>query len=79
MFRLKKTLYGLKQSPTAWYNRIETYFWKERFQKYPCEHTLFTKIEDGGKILIVFLYVDDLIYTRNCTSLFENFKNIYDD
>jgi len=27
-----------------------------------------------GKILIVGLYVDDLIYTRNCEELFEDFK-----
>jgi hypothetical protein len=30
---------------------------------------------DGGKILIVSLYVDDLIYTGNDTSLIEEFKN----
>jgi hypothetical protein len=29
------------------------------------EPTLYTKIDHEGKILIVFLYVDDMIYTNN--------------
>ena len=74
MYKLKKALYGLKQAPRAWYNRIETYFLKKGFKKCPYEHTLFIKIENGGKMLIVCLYVDDLIYTRNNTTMFESFK-----
>ena len=64
MYKLKKTLYGLKQAPQAWYSRrIDAYFLKKGFKK--CEHTLFVKIGDGGKMLIVYLYVDDLINTGN--------------
>ena len=74
VYKLKKALYGLKQAPRAWYNRIETYFLKQGFQKCPYEHTLFIKVEDGGKMLIVCLYVDDLIYTGNNTAMFEIFK-----
>lgn len=74
VYRLKKALYGLKQAPRAWYNHIETYFLKEGFQKCLYEHTLFIKIEDGGNMLIVCLYVDDLIYTGSNTAMFESFK-----
>ena len=74
VYRLKKALYGLKQAPRAWYNCIETYFLKEGFQKCPYEHTFFIKVEDGGKMLIVCLYVDDLIYTGSNTAMFESFK-----
>jgi hypothetical protein len=74
VYKLKNALYGLKQIPRAWYNRIETYFLKEGFQKCPYEHTFFIKIEDGGKMLIVCLYVDDLIYTGNNTTMFGSFK-----
>lgn len=34
----------------------------------------FIRIEDEGKMLMVCLYVDDLIYTRNDRAMFENFK-----
>lgn len=74
VYRLKKALYGLKQAPRAWYSRIESYFIKEGFNKCPYEHTLFIKTAEGGKILIVCLYVDDLIYTGNDATMFEQFK-----
>ena len=35
---------------------------------------MFVKIRDKGKILMVYLYVDDLIFTGNCASMFEEFK-----
>ncbi|CAL9002860.1 unnamed protein product [Prunus brigantina] len=74
VYRLKKALYGLKQAPRAWYSRIEAYFIKEGFTKCPYEHTLFIKTAGGGKILIVCLYVDDLIFTGNDEVMFEQFK-----
>ena len=75
VYRLKKALYGLKQAPRAWYSRIETYFMEEGFTKCPYKHTLFIKTAGGGKILIVCLYVDDLIFTGNDDMLFAQFKN----
>ena len=50
------------------------FFLNEGFNKCPYEHTLYTKIEDGGKIVIVCLYVDDLIYTGSDKILLEKFK-----
>ena len=74
VYRLKKALYGLKQAPRAWYSRIEAYFIKEGFTKCPYEHTLFIKTAGGGKILIVCLYVDDLIFTGNDQLMLEQLK-----
>ncbi|GLT50492.1 hypothetical protein SLA2020_239750 [Shorea laevis] len=74
VYRLKKALYGLKQAPRAWYSRIDAYFLKEGFQKCPYEHTLYIKFGDGGKLIIVCLYVDDLIYTGNDLGMLEKFK-----
>ena len=65
MYRLKKTLYGLKQAPRAWYNRIDTNLIKSGFSRSQNEPTLYTKTDQQGKILIVCLYVDDMIYTGN--------------
>jgi len=44
------------------------------FDKCPHEHTLFVKQSKEGKILIVSLHVDDLIYTVNDEAMFEKFK-----
>lgn len=74
MYKLKKALYGLKQAPRAWYNKIEEYFMEEGFRECEYEHTLFVKSEAEGRILIVSLYVDDLIFTGNDASMCEDFK-----
>lgn len=74
VYKLKKTLYGLKQAPRAWYSRIESYCTREGFEKCPYEHTLFVKIGDRGRILMVCLYVDNLIFTGNDQSMFDVFK-----
>lgn len=74
VYKLRKALYGLKQAPRAWYSRIEAYFIKEGFERCQCEHTLFIKSEEGGKMLIVSLYVDDLIFTGNDEDMFAKFK-----
>ena len=75
MYRLKKALYELKQSSRAWYSRIELYFAKEGFERCPYKHILFIKAGEGGKILIVCLYVDDLIFTGNDEHMFVEFKH----
>ncbi|KAH9799278.1 hypothetical protein KPL71_000300 [Citrus sinensis] len=74
VYKLKKALCGLKQAPRAWYSHIDAYFLKEGFRKCPYEHTLYIKIGDDGKMLMVCLYVDDLIYTGNDIVMFEKFK-----
>ena len=79
VYRLKKALYGLKQAPRAWYSRIEAYFLKVGFSKCPYEHTLFVKSGEHGRLLIVCLYVDDLIFTGNCPIMFEEFKRSMTD
>jgi len=47
---------------------------KEGFEKCDYEHTLFIKTRKEGKVLIVSLYVDDLIFTRNDELMFREFK-----
>jgi hypothetical protein len=74
VYKLKKALYGLRQAPRAWYSKIESYFCVEKFDKCSYEPTLFVKNGLKGKILIVSLYVDDLIYTGNDTKMVEEFK-----
>ena len=75
IYKLHKALYGLKQAPRAWFNRIETYFLKEGFQRCDSEQTLFTKKNAAGKIIIVSIYVDDLIFTGDDKNMMCDFKN----
>ena len=74
VLRLKKALYGLKQAPRAWYTRIDSYFQENGFLKCPYEPTLYIKSDSHDHMLIVCLYVDDLIFTGNDSSMVAAFK-----
>ena len=63
MYRLKNALYGLKQALRAWYSRIDSYITENGFHISESEPNLYTKVDEKVKMLIVFLYVDDLIFT----------------
>ena len=74
VYKLHKALYGLKQAPRAWFSRIESYFVSEGFQQSQNEQTLFFKWSKEGKILIISVYADDLIYTGNDELMMNHFK-----
>lgn len=75
VYKLQKALYGLKQAPRAWFSRIEAHFISEGFQRCYSEQTLFIKWNKEGKILIVSVYVDDLIFTGDDELMMSEFKN----
>jgi hypothetical protein len=64
VYRLKKSLYGLKHAPRAWNNWIYFYLIRDGFSRRNKKPTLiYTKVNWHGQISIVFLYVNDMIYT----------------
>jgi hypothetical protein len=62
--KLKKSLYGIKQDPIAWYRRIDSHLINGGFNKSNSEPTLYTKVNKQGRILIVCLYVNDMVFTE---------------
>lgn len=75
VYKLHKALYGLKQAPRAWFSRIEAHFIGEGFQRCQSEQTLFMKRSREGKIIVVSVYVDDLIFTGDDEVMLSEFKN----
>ena len=63
--KLQKSLYGLKQSPRAWFERFTKVIKGEEFSQGQSDHTLFIKRSPGGKITVLIVYVDDIIVTGN--------------
>ena len=63
VYRLKKALCGLKQAPWTWNARIDGYLHQNDFTKCPYEHAIYMKRNHQGEFLIIYLYVDDLLYT----------------
>ncbi len=58
--RLKKTLYGLNQTPRAWSNKIGQYLVTSGFQTSNASFSLHVKKTNHGVVVIV-IYVNDLI------------------
>lgn len=79
VYRLKKALYGLKQAPRAWYNKIDGHFRSHGYVRSTTEHTLYRKVIEDGKSILISLYVDDIIYTSNSVTLIEQFKKEMED
>ena len=61
--KLKKALYGLKQATRAWYKRTDRYLSNLGFLKNDADSNLYFKVINGDALILV-LYVDDLILTR---------------
>jgi len=55
-------LYELKQASHAWYTRIYNYLTRLGFTKSEVDLNLYSIMVEG-KLLIIVLYVDDLIFT----------------
>lgn len=62
--RLKKSIYGLKQSPRAWFGRFTMAMKKYGFKQSNSDHTLFLK-RRGKLVTCLSIYVDDMIITGN--------------
>jgi hypothetical protein len=66
--RLHKSLYGLKQTPRAWYNRFTTYLLSLGFVEAKADTSLFI-FHRGANTAYLLLCVDDVILTASSTTL----------
>lgn len=61
VYKLKKTLYGLKKTPRAWYGRLTEYLLQIVFKRGEVDKTLFIQ-KFKGNIIICQIYVDEIIF-----------------
>jgi len=57
---LKKSLYGLKQSPRQWYKRFDFYVHSIGFKRSEFDHCLYFQQHDNNCVFLL-LYVDDML------------------
>ena len=62
--RLHKAIYGLKQSPRAWFGKFSEVVLKFGLRHCHSDHSVFSYTSDRGKILLI-VYVNDIIITRD--------------
>lgn len=73
VYRLDKALYGLRQAPRAWNTKLDTTLKKIGFRQSPLEHGLYAR-GDGGRRLLVGVYVDDLVIVGGDSIMIDKFK-----
>ena len=59
--KLQKSLYRLKHSPCAWFDRFVKFAIKCGYKQCQSDHTLFVKFSAEEKVAILIVYVDDII------------------
>ena len=73
VWKLHKSIYGLKQSPLCWYKKMLTALERFGFQKASAEHGVFYLSNDKGHCMLG-LYVDDLIIAGSSDAAISDVK-----
>ena len=60
--KLKKALYGLRQAPRVWFDKLNSALYSWGFKNSKCDASLFFR-RNSAEIIIVLVYVDDIIVT----------------
>jgi hypothetical protein len=71
--KLKKSLYGLKQSPRMWYQKFDTYILRLGFTRSKANHYVYFKLV-GDHFAYVILYVDDMLLIGNNKEIIKEVK-----
>jgi hypothetical protein len=75
VLRLKKTLYGLKQSGRRWYQKLSSIFDSLKFSKCSVDQAVFYKQDKSkNELTVVAVHVDDCTIAASSLSLIEDFK-----
>ena len=71
--KLKKSLYGLKQSPRQWYKRFDSFMLSHDFKWSNYDSCVYLKTVNGS-IIYLLLYVDDILITAKVKSKIAKLK-----
>jgi len=73
VYKLQRALYGLKQSPRAWYDRLKIFLLAQSFKMGCVDKTLFL-MRSGTDFLLVQIYVNDTIFGGSSHALVSKFS-----
>eukprot|EP00253_Pinus_taeda_P005953 PITA_05953 len=72
-YKLKKSLYGLKQSPRMWYQKFDTFILGLDFTRSKAYHCVYFQLISDLVIYLV-LYVDDMLLVGNDKEIIQDLK-----
>ncbi|GKC05160.1 transposable element, partial [Tanacetum coccineum] len=59
--KIRKSLYGLKQSPRQWYKRFDSFMVQHGFSRSAYDCCVYHKRAPSGSLIYLLLYVDDML------------------
>ena len=74
VYKLKRALYGLKQTPRAWYDRLTAYPTEHGFKRGSADTTFFIR-KDKNSFVVAQIYVDDIVFGATNDYLVHSFAD----
>lgn len=74
--RLKKSLYGLKQSPRQWYKKFDSFMIQIGFTRCEYSYCVYVKSLEDGSYIFLLLYVDDMLIVAKSMVEVNMLKNL---
>jgi hypothetical protein len=73
VYKMKRSLYGINQSPRMWCQTFDTYILSLGFVRSKVDHCIYSK-EEGGDFIYVALYDDDKLLIGNNMNVIKEVK-----
>ena len=73
--KLRKALYGLRESPRTWYKYLDEYLTKIKFKRSNVDYCLYTQGQRLDQVYLL-IYVDDLLICSKSKKKIKNLKRV---
>ena len=74
VWRLRKSLYGLKQAGRCWHEKLHEVLTKLGFDRLVCEHSVWVYLRDGVRVIIP-VFVDDITIAAKSKDAIQRVKD----
>nr|GEX42943.1 copia protein [Tanacetum cinerariifolium] len=78
IYKLKKSLYSLKQASKAWYDRLKVFLVKHEYKMGMVDNKLLTK-KKSSILIIVQINVNNIIFGSTCQDICDEFDKLMHD
>lgn len=75
VYKLKKSLYDLKQTARPWYKKFDSFMVNHNYRRTTTDHCVYVQKFLDGNFIILLLYVDDILIVSQDANMIRRLKN----